>query len=149
MADSGSDPGYEAKEILRDYYARLASCIRDPVQLSKELFQERVISEQTLREIEPDDGQDYSGRKNTMLLRSMRAAITQDHVSLWKFAYLLTRYEETKEIGTKLLNGYGMLINGHFFVLIILLEKKFGPGPSMETSISDATDGLDRKLGSH
>ena len=41
----GTSDGYEAKEILRDYYAILASSISDPVQVSKDLFQEKVIIE--------------------------------------------------------------------------------------------------------
>ena len=37
----GTSDGYEAKEILRDYYAILASSISDPVQVSKDLFQRK------------------------------------------------------------------------------------------------------------
>ena len=101
----GTSDGYEAKEILRDYYAILASSISDPVQVSKDLFQEKVISEQSLREIE-SCGQTIS-QKNSALLRCMRMSIPQDHVKLWKFAFFLRNYEETNAVANKILNCFG------------------------------------------
>ena len=50
MADNGD----EAKELLRDHYASLASSITAPVLLGQELFQYRVIGEHSLNEIDTE-----------------------------------------------------------------------------------------------
>lgn len=104
MAASGD--GEIAKDILRDHYSTLADCISAPVKLGQELFQKRVISDTSLRDIETE-GWSIS-KKNTSLLRSVRVAIGQDHIRLGILAQILTNHEETSTVGKTLLQKYSM-----------------------------------------
>lgn len=119
---SAAAKGDDAKEILREHYATLAHSIIAPVQLGQELFQKKVISEHSLREIETEGSS--LDKKNTSLLRSVRVAIGQNHVRLGILAKLVMKYEETSSVGEELLRKYGKNLTisvGERLIIIVFI----------------------------
>jgi hypothetical protein len=104
------DEGMIAKEILRAHYAKLAESIIAPDRLGKELYQEGLISEHSLTEIETEERSVM--KKNTTLLRCIRVCVTYEPTKLRKFAVLLKKYRETSSTGQAILDDYRQRCNG-------------------------------------
>ena len=95
----------EASTILQHYYTALTQSLIYPVKVSQLLYSERCISEITLDEVETlENSVDI---KKTTLLTAIHTAVSLDHLKLKVFATVLSKFEEMRSLGSKLLSTFG------------------------------------------
>ena len=95
----------EAVAILQDYYTALSQSLIYPVDVSQLLYSKKCISERTLDEIETLESS--ADNKKTILLTAIHIAVSLDHLMLKIFATVLSKFDEMRILGNKILIAYG------------------------------------------
>ena len=95
----------EASTILQHYYTALTQSLIYPVNVSQLLYSERCISEITLDEVETLENS--ADIKKTALLTAIHTAVSLDHLKLKVFATVLSKFEEMRFLGSKILSTFG------------------------------------------
>ena len=95
----------EASTILQHYYSALSQSLIYPIDVSQLLYSKRCISERTLDEIETLESS--ADIKKTTLLTAIHTAVALDHLKLKAFATVLSKFEEMRSLGSKILSTFG------------------------------------------
>ena len=95
----------EASTILQHYHTALSQSLIYPVDVSQLLYSEKCISERTLDEIETLESS--ADNKKTILLTAIHIAVSLDHIKLKIFATVLSKFEEMRFLGSKILRTFG------------------------------------------
>lgn len=102
-------------EILQRHYVSLSQALLYPVDITQLLYNVKCISEKTLDEVETLETPTED--KKSILLKSLRIAVTFDYKKLKLLSYVLIKFEETKCIAERLIAEYGKVM----IMLIMLL----------------------------
>ena len=113
----------EASSILQHYYTALSQSLIYPVKVSQLLYSKRCISEITLDEMEATES---SADNKKILLTAVCTAVSLDHLKLKTLAGVLSKFEEMRSLGNKILSAFGKCQNVIVITIYVnYLAQKF------------------------
>ena len=97
---SNMDPHVVESEVLRRFYSDIQNVMVHPGGVAAQLFQERVVSEVVVDEV------DVSGRtqeeKSVAIMRSVGAAVRGDPANLLVFISVLEKFSESAPVARRM-----------------------------------------------
>ena len=86
-------------EVLRQFFNDIQEAMVYPVRVVAKLYQEGVVSEDLVNEVEVSKP---CSEKNAAIMRAVRAAVGTDPEKLWVFIAVLEEFTESGPLGRKM-----------------------------------------------